>query len=110
MGGMAAQIPVKNNPVANETAMEKVRRDKLREVNDGHDGTWVAHPALVQVAMDIFNEHMPEPNQIETRTPEGIIRAEELIAVPEGVITEAGVRKNINVGIQYLAAWLSGNP
>ncbi|MEM9051936.1 MAG: malate synthase A, partial [Bacteroidota bacterium] len=109
MGGMAAQIPVKNNPVENETAMEKVRRDKLREVNDGHDGTWVAHPALVQVAMDIFDEHMPEPNQIETRTPEGIIRAEELIAVPEGVITEAGVRKNINVGIQYLAAWLSGN-
>ncbi|MCH2215356.1 MAG: malate synthase A [Flavobacteriales bacterium] len=109
MGGMAAQIPVKNNPAENDMAMEKVRRDKLREVHDGHDGTWVAHPALVQVAMDIFNEHMPEPNQIETRTPEGIIRAEELIAVPQGAITEAGVRKNINVGIQYLAAWLSGN-
>jgi malate synthase len=109
MGGMAAQIPVKNNPAENEQAMQKVKNDKLREVQDGHDGTWVAHPALVAVAMDIFNEHMPAPNQIDEVSQTEVIKAEELIAVPNGRITEAGVRKNINVGIQYMAAWLSGN-
>jgi malate synthase len=109
MGGMAAQIPVKNNPEENNKAMDKVRKDKLREVMDGHDGTWVAHPALVEVALQIFDEHMPAANQIETRSPDGLIKEADLIAIPEGRITEAGVRKNISVGIQYLAAWLSGN-
>lgn len=109
MGGMAAQIPVKNDEAANVAAFEKVKADKLREVTDGHDGTWVAHPALVAVAMDVFNEHMPAQNQLEKQLTDLVVTEEELIAVPEGTITEQGVRKNINVGIQYLAAWLSGN-
>ena len=109
MGGMAAQIPIKGNPEANEKAFEKVRADKLREANDGHDGTWVAHPALVATAMEVFDEYMPAPNQIELQHPTIDIAAQDLIAVPQGTVTENGVRKNINVGIQYLAAWLSGN-
>lgn len=108
MGGMAAQIPIKNDPAANEVAYAKVRADKLREVQDGHDGTWVAHPALVPVALEIFNEYMPESNQIAKQFPEYQIAAEDLIAKPQGAVTEAGLRKNISVGIQYLAAWLSG--
>jgi malate synthase len=108
MGGMAAQIPIKNNPAANEEALNKVRKDKLREVKNGHDGTWVAHPALVEVAMEIFDEYMPTPNQIKTNTPQEYIRPQELVAVPSGEITELGIRKNLNVGIQYLSAWLSG--
>ena len=109
MGGMAAQIPIKNNPEANEKALEKVRLDKLREVKAGHDGTWVAHPALVPIAKQVFDEYMPEPNQIDKPRPEVKITAEDLLAVPEGTITEDGLRLNIDVGIQYLDAWLKGS-
>ena len=109
MGGMAAQIPIKGDDAANELAFEKVRADKEREATDGHDGTWVAHPGLVKVAMDIFNKYMPAPNQIEKKREDVHVKAADLIAVPEGTITEGGLRKNVNVGIQYIAAWLSGN-
>ena len=108
MGGMAAQIPIKNDPAANEAAIEKVRQDKLREVKNGHDGTWVAHPGLVQVAMDIFDEHMPTPNQIHVKREDVNVSAADLIAVPEGTITEEGLRVNINVGILYIESWLQG--
>jgi malate synthase len=108
MGGMAAQIPIKNDPAANQSALEKVRHDKLREVWAGHDGTWVAHPALVPVARDVFDTYMPFPNQIEKRTdPE--VNAGDLLTVPVGEITEEGLNRNIDVGLQYLATWLSGN-
>jgi malate synthase len=109
MGGMAAQIPIKDNPVANEVALEKVRMDKEREVKNGHDGTWVAHPALVPIAMAEFDKHMPEPNQLEMLREDDVITEEDLIAIPEGTITEEGIRKNINVGILYLESWLRGN-
>ena len=109
MGGMAAQIPIKNDEAANNIAIEKVRQDKLREVKNGHDGTWVAHPGLVKVAMDIFNEHMPNPNQIEVKREDVVADAKALIEIPEGTITELGVRKNINVGILYIESWLRGN-
>jgi malate synthase len=109
MGGMAAQIPIKGDPAANEAALEKVRLDKLREVKAGHDGTWVAHPALVSVAKQVFDEYMPQPNQIDKKRPEVRVSAADLLAIPEGTITEAGVRLNIDVGIQYLEAWLRGN-
>jgi malate synthase len=108
MGGMAAQIPIKSDPVANEQALDAVRRDKLREVRAGHDGTWVAHPGLVPVAMDIFNEHMPQPNQLGKKPPLDVTAA-DLLKVHEGTRTEAGLRLNINVGIQYLESWLGGN-
>ncbi|MBL4952282.1 malate synthase A [Neobacillus sp. OS1-32] len=109
IGGMAAQIPVKNNPQANEEAFAKVRADKEREARDGHDGTWVAHPGLVPVAMEVFNREMPTPNQIHTTKQQKItVTAQDLLEVPNGTITEAGVRTNINVGIQYVASWLSG--
>jgi malate synthase len=108
MGGMAAQIPIKDNPEENEKALEKVRADKMREVKLGHDGTWVAHPGLVPVAKEIFDAHMKTPNQIERR-PGARITAEDLLKVPEGTITESGLRWNIDVGIQYLEAWLRGN-
>jgi malate synthase len=108
MGGMAAQIPIKNDPEANERALEKVRADKLREVRAGHDGTWVAHPGLVPVAKAIFDEHMPQPNQIGRR-PEVHVTAGDLLARPDGEITEKGLRWNIDVGIQYLEAWLRGS-
>ncbi|EKN71545.1 malate synthase [Neobacillus bataviensis LMG 21833] len=109
MGGMAAQIPVKNNPEANEEAFAKVRTDKEREARDGHDGTWVAHPGLVPVAMEAFDREMPTPNQIHTAKQQKItITAQDLLEVPGGTITETGVRTNINVGIQYVASWLSG--
>ncbi len=109
MGGMAAQIPIKNDPAANEAAIGKVKADKLREAKDGHDGTWVAHPGLVPVAMEIFNEYMPTPNQIHVKREDVQVTAADLVAVPEGTITEAGVRTNINVGILYLESWLRGN-
>jgi len=109
MGGMAAQIPIKNDPAANETALEKVRQDKLREVRAGHDGTWVAHPGLVPVAKDIFDEHMKTPNQISRRLAGVRIKPADLLTVPQGEITEAGLCWNIDVGLQYLAAWLKGN-
>ena len=109
MGGMAAQIPIKHNPLANEIAMEKVRKDKLREVREGHDGTWVAHPALVPVAMDIFNLHMPTPNQVYNKREDVLVTEKDLLAIPEGTVTEKGLRMNINVGILYLESWLSGS-
>lgn len=109
MGGMAAQIPIKNDEEANAEAFAKVRADKEREARDGHDGTWVAHPGLVPVAMEAFNKEMPEPNQIESGKQMDVeVKAENLLDVPEGTITEAGVRMNINVGIQYVASWLNG--
>ena len=109
MGGMAAQIPIKNNPQANEEAFASVRADKEREARDGHDGTWVAHPGLVPVAMEVFNREMPTPNQIHTAKQQKVtITAQDLLEVPNGTITETGVRTNINVGIQYVASWLNG--
>jgi malate synthase len=108
MGGMAAQIPIKNDPAANEQALEKVRQDKLREVRAGHDGTWVAHPGLVPVAKEIFDAHMTGPNQLQRR-PQARVTAADLLAVPDGDITEAGLRWNIDVGIQYLEAWFRGS-
>jgi malate synthase len=109
MGGMAAQIPIKNDPPANERALDKVRQDKLREVHAGHDGTWVAHPGLVPIAKEIFDTHMKEPNQIDRRQPEVNITAADLLAVTEGPITEEGLRWNIDVGLQYLESWLRGS-
>jgi malate synthase len=110
MGGMAAQIPIKNDPAANEAALEKVRQDKLREVTDGCDGTWVAHPALVAVAKEVFDKHMPQPNQYDRQRPDVSVTAKDLLDFrPEKPITEAGLRNNISVGIQYLGAWLAGN-
>jgi malate synthase len=105
---MAAQIPIKNDPAANEQALEKVRQDKLREVRAGHDGTWVAHPGLVPVAKEIFDTHMAGPNQLQHR-PQVQVAAADLLTVPTGDITEAGLRWNIDVGIQYLEAWMRGN-
>ena len=109
MGGMAAQIPIKDNPMANRAALEKVRLDKEREAKNGHDGTWVAHPALVSIAMAEFDKHMPEPNQLDKMRADDVITEEDLIAIPKGTITEEGIRKNINVGILYLESWLRGN-
>jgi malate synthase len=109
MGGMAAQIPIKNDPDANNAALEKVRLDKLREVRAGHDGTWVAHPGLVAVAKGVFDEHMPQPNQIDRKREEISVTAQDLLTVPPGEITEQGLRLNIDVGIQYVEAWLRGS-
>lgn len=109
IGGMAAQIPIKGDPEANEAALAKVRADKEREAGDGHDGTWVAHPGLVPVAMEIFDKHMPRPNQLERLREDVQVSAADLLKVPAGEITEAGLRSNISVGIQYMAAWLGGN-
>jgi len=109
MGGMAAQIPIKNNPEANLVAFDKVRADKLREVTDGHDGTWVAHPGLVPVALEVFNAHMPTPNQVSRQRDDVQVSAAELLAVPQGVKTESGLRMNLSVGVQYVEAWLRGN-
>jgi len=109
MGGMAAQIPIKNDPVANEKALEKVRQDKLREVHAGHDGTWVAHPGLVPIAKEIFDAHMKGANQIDRVLDEVHITPKDLLAVTEGKITEQGLKWNIDVGLQYLESWLRGN-
>jgi malate synthase len=108
MGGMAAQIPIKNDPAANDAAMAKVRADKEREVNAGHDGTWVAHPGLVGLAKEIFDAKMKGPHQIDRKREDVNVTAADLLRVPEGPITEKGLRQNINVGIQYLEAWLGG--
>ncbi|MEA2328937.1 MAG: malate synthase, partial [Thermoanaerobaculia bacterium] len=108
MGGMAAQIPIKGDDAANDAAMQKVVADKLREVRAGHDGTWVAHPGLVPIAKKIFDEDMPGPNQIERKRDDVNVTAADLLRVPEGVITEKGLRQNVNVGILYLEAWLGG--
>ncbi len=108
MGGMAAQIPIKSDPVANEAALSKVRSDKEREAGDGHDGTWVAHPGLVPLAMEVFDRHLPGPNNLARRCKDVSVSASDLQAVPDGTITEAGLRSNVDVGIQYLEAWLGG--
>jgi malate synthase len=109
MGGMAAQIPIKNDPAANEAAIAKVRADKEREAGDGHDGTWVAHPGLVPIAMEIFDRLMPTPNQLSRRLEDVHVTAADLLKVPDGTITETGLRNNVDVSIQYMAAWLGGN-
>jgi malate synthase len=109
MGGMAAQIPIKNDPAANERALAKVWADKEREAGDGHDGTWVAHPGLVAVATEVFDAHMFGPNQIHRRNPELHVTAADLLAVPEGPITPEGLRTNVAVGVRYLESWLGGN-
>jgi malate synthase len=110
MGGMAAQIPVKNDEAANAEAFAKVKADKEREATYGHDGTWVAHPGLVPVALEAFDRIMPTPNQIATRKREDVnVTAADLVKFePEGPITERGLRLNINVAIQYIGAWLAG--
>ena len=108
MGGMAAQIPIRNDAAANEQALEKVRRDKLREVQAGHDGTWVAHPGLVPIAKEIFDKYMPEPNQISKPRSNRAVLAKDLLDVPTGDITDEGLRWNIDVGLQYLHSWLQG--
>jgi malate synthase len=109
MGGMAAQIPIKNDPAANEKALDKVRQDKLREVHAGHDGTWVAHPGLVPLAKEVFDQHMTEANQIGRRRDDVHVTPQDLLAVPEGKVTEEGLRWNIDVGLQYLESWLRGS-
>jgi malate synthase len=108
MGGMAAQIPIKDDPDANQRALEKVRVDKLREVREGHDGTWVAHPGLVAIAKQVFDEGMPSPNQIGRAREDVVADAARLVEPPHGTRTDAGLRHNIRVGIQYLEAWLGG--
>lgn len=108
MGGMAAFIPTKD-PVRNTEIFAKVKADKLREVRNGHDGTWIAHPGLAEVAMGVFNEYMPTPNQLHNRCEGYQVGAEDLLKCPEGQITEAGLRNNVNVGLQYVEAWISGN-
>jgi malate synthase len=110
MGGMAAQIPIKNDPAANEAALEKVRADKVREASDGCDGTWVAHPGLVAIARSVFDQYMPGPNQVSKKRDDVQVSAAQLLDFqPEQPITEAGLRNNISVGIQYIGAWLAGN-
>lgn len=106
---MAAQIPIKDNPAANDKAMEGVRADKLREVRAGHDGTWVAHPALASIASEVFNKHMPTPNQLFVRREDVHVGANDLLNtnVP-GQITEDGIRKNLNIGLSYMEGWLRG--
>ena len=108
MGGMSAFIPIKDDPVANERALAQVRADKEREATDGHDGTWVAHPALVPIATEVFDRIMPEPNQIGKQLTDFHANAEDLLQVPSGNITEAGVRQNVAIGLGYLEAWLRG--
>jgi len=109
MGGMAAQIPIKNDVDANEKAMAKVKEDKEREAHAGHDGTWVAHPGLSPIALEAFNNVMPEANQLQNLREDVNVTAEDLLQVPKGDITEKGVRANIRVGVQYVEAWLRGN-
>jgi malate synthase len=109
MGGMAAQIPIRDDPAANAAAMDKVRADKEREAGDGHDGTWVAHPGLVAIARDVFDRAMKQPNQIARQRQDVHVTAADLLAVPRGTITAAGVRQNLNVGVGYIEAWLRGS-
>jgi malate synthase len=109
MGGMAAQIPIKDDPKRNAAALGKVREDKIREANDGHDGTWVAHPGLISIAKEEFDKVMPTPNQVSRLRDDLEITAADLLKCPTGTITEEGLRGNIDVGLQYMAAWLSGN-
>jgi malate synthase len=108
MGGMSAFIPIKSDPVANENAIAQVRADKEREAGDGHDGTWVAHPGLVPVALEIFDRLMPQPNQISKQLPDYNPTSADLLQVPEGEITETGLKQNVAIGLGYLEAWLRG--
>ena len=108
IGGMAAFIPVKDNPEANEAVFSKIRADKEREASNGHDGTWVAHPGLVPVAMEVFDAYMPNQNQIHRRRDDVRVTAADLLAVPKGPKTEGGLRQNVAVGIGYVEAWLRG--
>ncbi len=108
MGGMSAFIPIKSDPVANEKALTQVRADKEREATDGHDGTWVAHPGLVPIALEVFNRVMPQANQIDKKLPEFTATAADLLEIPLGEITEAGLRQNVAVGLGYVEAWLRG--
>jgi malate synthase len=108
MGGMAAQIPIKSDPEANEQALARVRADKAREAGDGHDGTWVAHPGLVAVARGEFESRLSGPNQLGNLREDVHVTAADLLAVPEGTRTEAGLRHNIRVGIHYLESWIRG--
>lgn len=109
IGGMSAVIPIKDDLNANRAVMAKVQADKLREVKDGHDGTWVAHPGLIPIAKEIFDKHMQTPNQIHRQRNDVHVSAEDLLAVPQGPRTVAALHNNINVAIQYLEAWLGGN-
>ena len=109
MGGMAAQIPIKENPDANAAALEKVRSDKKREAQAGHDGTWVAHPGLVAIAREEFDLALGgKSNQLDKKRDDVRVAAADLLRVPEGPITEAGLRVNVSVGLEYLEAWLRG--
>ena len=109
MGGMAAQIPIRSDPRANEEALAKVRADKEREAGDGHDGTWVAHPGLVPLAREIFDRCMPGPNQLG-KLGEGLaLSAHDLLEVPKGQVTERGLRTNVRVALHYISTWLGGN-
>lgn len=109
MGGMAAQIPIKNDPIANSTAIRKVEQDKIREVMDGHDGTWVAHPGLVAIAKKVFDEYLITPNQINRPLSNIEISTEDLVEVPVGSFTEKMLRKNIKIGYEYMKAWVAGS-
>jgi malate synthase len=109
IGGMAAQIPIKNDPAANAAALDKVREDKRREAGDGHDGTWVAHPGLVALALEEFDRLMPAANQVARQREDVAVAAADLLKLPTGTITEAGLRTNVSVGVQYMAHWLSGS-
>jgi len=108
MGGMAAQIPIKGDEAKNRAAMDKVRADKEREARLGHDGTWVAHPALVAIAQEVFDAHMKGPNQLQKKPADVAVSPADLLTVPKGEITEEGVRTNVSVGLRYLEAWLRG--
>ena len=108
IGGMAAQIPIKNNDEANTIAFNKVIADKEREVKNGHDGTWVAHPDLVSIAMTVFDKHMPTENQIHVKREDIHVTEQDLLEIPQGTITEEGVRKNISISVLYIASWLNG--
>ena len=109
IGGMAAQIPIRDDPKANAAAMARVRADKVREARAGHDGTWIAHPGLATIAREAFDEVMTGPNQLAVRREDVKVSARDLLTVPEGAITEEGVRGCIRVGVQYLESWLRGN-
>ncbi len=110
MGGMSAQIPIKDDPKANDIAMEKVRADKLREVTAGHDGTWIAHPLINKIAMEVFNKHMLGPNQYHVRREEVRVSAANLLdTIVPGQITTEGVRSNIECSLAYTGAWIGGN-
>jgi malate synthase len=109
MGGMSALIPIRNDSEANERALAGVRADKEREATDGHDGTWVAHPGLVPIAMEVFNRLMPQPNQIDKQLTDFTCTSEDLLRPPTGIPTEAGVKWNIAVGLGYVESWLRGN-